>query len=179
MTDRILVQCAKLGSRKAADELFERYYREIYAYIFKQCRDKELAMDLTQDTFVAAFRGIRSFNENKSGFRTWLYRVASNKITDYYRSRIFHRRSFDISLDETPEFSDDTDILEQLTERDTVRQIMEIISQFDAERIRIFRKKIFEEQTFSQIAQDLSLPESTIKTRYYSMIRKIKKELSQ
>ena len=97
MTDRILVQCAKLGSRKAADELFERYYREIYAYIFKQCRDKELAMDLTQDTFVAAFRGIRSFNENKSGFRTWLYRVASNKITDYYRSRIFHRRSFDIS----------------------------------------------------------------------------------
>ena len=136
-------------------------------------------MDLTQDTFVAAFRGIRSFNENKSGFRTWLYRVASNKITDYYRSRIFHRRSFNISLDETPEFSDDTDILEQLTERDTVRQIMEIISQFDAERIQIFRKKIFEEQTFSQIAQDLSLPESTIKTRYYSMIRKIKKELSQ
>ena len=74
--------------REAANELISHYYQEIFAYAFRQTGDQELAMDLTQEIFLSVLRGIGGFDERKAGFRTWLYRIASNRITDYYRSSL-------------------------------------------------------------------------------------------
>ncbi|HCJ40664.1 MAG TPA: RNA polymerase subunit sigma-70 [Ruminococcus sp.] len=179
-SDKHLVWRIKRGSRKAADELFGRYYKEIYAYIYKQCGDKELAMDLTQDTFVAAFRGLQGYDDKKAEFRTWLYRIASNKIADYYRSKQYHQRVTEQSLDEMViELSDDSDILESLAEKELIRHIMDIVSGYELVWVHIFQMKIFEEMTFNQIGDELGLSENTVKTRYYAMIKHIRKELSE
>ena len=177
--DDHLIRRIRRGSRKAADELFDRYYKEIYAYIFRQCADVETAMDLTQETFVAAFRGLRGYDEEKAGFRTWLYRVAANKITDYYRNRQYRQRISEISLDEQIKDSpDDSDILEYLSEKELISKIMDIVSGYDLIWIRIFQMKIFDGSTFREIAEDMKLSENTVKTRYYAMIKRIRKELS-
>lgn len=89
--NQLIRKIKKNGDRKAADELVSRYYREVYAFAYRQTSDMDLAMDLTQEIFIAALKGIPSFDEKKAGFRTWLYSIASNKITDYYRSR-YHRQ---------------------------------------------------------------------------------------
>lgn len=179
-SDKHLIRRIGHGSRKAADELFGRYYKEIYAYIYKQCGERELAMDLTQDTFVAAFRGAQGYDEKKSGFRTWLYHIAANKVADYYRSKQYHQRISEQPLDDvTSEISDDTDILEILAQRELIRQIMELAAGFEPVWVRIFQMKIFEEKTFAEIGTELELSENTVKTRYYSMIKKIRKELSE
>ena len=178
--DKQLTRRAKHGSRKAADELFGRYYREIYSYIYKQCGERELAMDLTQDTFVAAFRGLHGFDDRKAEFRTWLYHIAANKITDYYRSRRHHQRMMEQSLEEKEmEFADDHDILQSLVERERMRQIMDFVTGYELTWVRIFQKKCFEGLTFTQIAVDLGISENTAKTRYYAIIKRIRKELSE
>lgn len=179
-SDKHLIWRINHGSRKAADELFGRYYREIYAYIYKQCGECELAMDLTQDTFVAAFRGIRGYDEGKAEFRTWLYRIAANKTADYYRSKQYRQHLAEQSLDgSTLEMPDDTDVLKSLAERDTIKQIMEIVFGYELVWVHIFQMKIFEEMTFARIGEELDLSENTVKTRYYAMIKKIRKELSE
>lgn len=178
--DRHLIRRIRRGDQKAADGLFDQYYREIYAYIYRQCGDRELAMDLTQDTFVAAFRGLQGYDEKKAEFRTWLYRIASNKVADYYRSRRYHQRLTELSLDDmVTDLSGDSDILESLEEPELIRYVMDIISGYELPWMRIFQMKVFDGMTFSQIGSELMLSESTVKTRYYAMIKRIRKEMSE
>ncbi|MBR5949727.1 MAG: RNA polymerase sigma factor [Clostridia bacterium] len=181
-TDAQLTRRIKLGSRRAADELFDRYYREIYTYIYRQCGECELAMDLTQETFTSVFRGIRGYDDKKAGFRTWLYRIASNKVTDYYRSRAYRARLCEKPLEALlyePQDCSDSDITERLEVREDIQRIMRIVSEYELSCVRIFQKKSFEELTFSEIASELGLSENTVKTRYYAMIKKIRKELTE
>ena len=80
------------NDRKAADELVSRYYKCVYKHIYIKVKDEETGMDITQETFIAALRGLGSFNDAKASFKTWLTRIADNKVTDYFRSRQYHER---------------------------------------------------------------------------------------
>lgn len=137
-------------------------------------------MDLTQDTFVAAFRGVQGYNEKKAEFRTWLYRIGANKIADYYRSKQYHQYLTEQPLDDTAyDIADDTDILESLDKRELIGQIMNIVSGYELVWVHIFQMKVFEDNTFAEIATELQISENTVKTRYYAMIKKIRKEFSE
>ncbi|MCI8529520.1 MAG: sigma-70 family RNA polymerase sigma factor [Lachnospiraceae bacterium] len=179
--EQLIRKIRRNHSRDAADELLCRYYKEIYAYTYRQSGDKELAMDLTQDIFITILQGINSFDERKAKFRTWAYHIASNKITDYYRSRAHKIAQSEtmllpLDLESCSEPLEDT-LLEFISNRETIRHVMEIVIGFDADWIEIFRRKCFLEQTFRQIADQMNLSENTVKTRYYNIIRKIKKEV--
>ena len=91
--NHLIRKIKKKQNKEAAGLLIERYYREIYAYTYRQVACKELAMDLTQEIFILVLKGIRAFDEKKGSFRTWIYRIASNKITDYYRSLCIQEES--------------------------------------------------------------------------------------
>ena len=80
--NHLIRKIKKKQNKEAAGLLIERYYREIYAYTYRQVACKELAMDLTQEIFILVLKGIRAFDEKKGSFRTWIYRIASNKITE-------------------------------------------------------------------------------------------------
>lgn len=175
--DKLIRKIKQYRSRKAADELFERYYREIYAYVFRQCGERELAMDLTQDIFLAVFQGIHSFDSRKSVFRTWLYHVASNKVTDYYRSRRHKDKLQEFPTEEiSGEIPDEEDIPKQLVQREYIAHIMKIVSGYELSWIRIFQMKCFEDKTFAEIAKALDISENTVKSRYYAMIKQLRKE---
>ncbi len=100
-TDNQLIRrIKKKQDKKAADELIRRYYREIYAFTYRQTGERELALDLTQEIFITVLQGIYAFDEKKAGFRTWAYRVAANRITDYYRSKSYKKEKAGEILEE-------------------------------------------------------------------------------
>lgn len=175
--DKLIRKIKQFHSRKAADELFERYYREIYAYVFRQCGERELAMDLTQDIFLAVFQGLYSFDSRRSLFRTWLYHVASNKVTDYYRSRRYKEKLQEIPIEEiSAEIPDGENISQLLVQREYIAHIMEIVSGYELTWVRIFQMKCFEDRTFAEIAKTLNISENTAKSRYYAIIKRLRKE---
>ena len=71
--------------RAAADALVRAYYEEIYAYFWRQTGNQEDALDLTQECFIAALQSLPGYDRRKSGFRTWLYSIASHKLADHRR----------------------------------------------------------------------------------------------
>ena len=73
------------GSRRAAEELVNAYYDEIYRFACRQTGDREDAMDLTQNIFLAVLRALSTYDRRRAGFRTWLYRIAANKAVDARR----------------------------------------------------------------------------------------------
>jgi len=80
------VRASQAGDRGAFDELVDRYKEIVFSVAYRFARDPDLAMDLAQDVFIRAYRGIKSF-QGKSSFSTWLYRIAVNTCIDYTRRR--------------------------------------------------------------------------------------------
>ena len=166
------------GDRQAAEVLISAYYREIYAFAFRQTGNMDSAMDLTQEIFLAVLQSIHRYDPKKAGFRTWLYRIASNKLADLFRSPAYRFRQKTIPLEEltlpangSPE--------EQWLDAEELRQLQRHIAELPDELQSILRLRFYGEKNFREIAEILSLPEGTVKTRYYTAIRTLRKEAGE
>lgn len=84
--DRTLVRHAQEGDLSAFDELIRRYQERVYATIYHMTSNHEDANDLTQETFLKAYKALRSF-KGDSGFFTWVYRIAVNKTINFLKQR--------------------------------------------------------------------------------------------
>ena len=81
-----LVKRAKSGDLSAFDSLMVRYRQRLYAVIYNMTMNAEDAADLTQESFVKAFRSLAKFKE-KSSFYTWLYRIGVNLCLTHLKKR--------------------------------------------------------------------------------------------
>ena len=161
----------KSGSRRAADLLVRGYYEEIYVYVYRQLGNRDDAMDLTQEIFVAALQSIGRYDSKKSAFRTWLYAVATHKVIDSRRSG----RMITLPLEDDA-VQEESDELARLDNADLIRRIEAYVSGFDETVQTIFRLHIYDERSFREIAESLNMPEASVKTKYYRLQKKIREE---
>jgi RNA polymerase sigma-70 factor, ECF subfamily len=76
-----------MTSPEALEELCDHYIPKIYNYILKRVGKVHDAEDVTSIVFEKAISNLGSFDSRKASFATWLYRIAANAVTDFYRSR--------------------------------------------------------------------------------------------
>jgi len=79
-----LIARSQRGDVHAFNQLVLHYQQTLYSVVFRMLGDPDTAADVTQDAFLAAFKGISSFRGGSS-FRAWLLRVGSNMACDYWR----------------------------------------------------------------------------------------------
>ncbi len=84
--DRLLVRRAQQEDMRAYDLLVRRYQERVYATVYHMTSNHEDANDLTQETFIKAFRALKSF-KGDSSFYTWIYRIAVNKTINFLKQR--------------------------------------------------------------------------------------------
>jgi len=84
-SDFDLAQAAARGDMEAFEALYERYYRRVYSLCLRMVANVTEAEDLTQDTFVNAWRSLPGY-EGRSSFSTWLHRIAVNAVLAKRRS---------------------------------------------------------------------------------------------
>ena len=159
------------GSRQAADRLVRAYYDEIYRFAYRQTGHKEDAMDLTQTIFLAVLRALPGFGSRKASFRTWLYRSAAHKAVDGRR-----KARGDIVPLEDGETSDTADFAAQIQNRDLLDRLEEYVSRLDPDTQAVYRLRHYGERTFPEIAAALGQPEAAVKTRYYRLMARLRKE---
>ncbi len=171
---RLIRKIQRAGSRAAADALIREYYDEIFRYVYKQTSDKHTAMDLTQNIFISMLQSIANYDGKQAGFRTWLYRIATNKTIDYLRSRTAERKRV---LDmEDIDIPDETEFTHQIEIKALLSRLQGYINSLEMDLQQIFRLKFFAKYTFTQIAALLSLPEPTVKSKYYRLLKTLREE---
>jgi RNA polymerase sigma-70 factor (ECF subfamily) len=172
---RLIRKIQKTGDRAAADTLVRMYYDEIYRFIRKQTSAGEAALDLTQEIFISVLKTINRYDPKRgAGFRTWLYKIATDKTVDYFRSRA--ARSVEtLTLDEIAPI-DESDFTARFENQDFVERVCAFVGNLPPDTQRIFRLHIFGEYTFAEIADHMSIPESSVKTRYYRLLGTLRKE---
>src|SRR6185503_5788991 len=81
-----LIIKAKSGDKEAFSDLYNTYFEKIYVFVFYRVSHKEVAEDLTEDIFLKAYQQLKNLTATEA-FQGWLYKIARNRIIDYYRSK--------------------------------------------------------------------------------------------
>jgi RNA polymerase sigma-70 factor (ECF subfamily) len=173
LTDQEVVLLARSGREAAYRELIRRYERPVFALLFRMVRDRELAEDLSQETFVKALNAIESYRPEFK-FSSWIFKIANNAAIDHLRRRELDTLSLDGSPHaETPEAMQATALqigARQESPLDTV-EAKELGSEIEAAIGRLrpeYRSCILlrhvEGRAYEEIAEILDLPLGTVKT---------------
>lgn len=129
MTEQELVLRAKTGDQDAFAQLMQSSQDRVYTLCLRMTGNQEDALDLSQEAFLNAWRGLSSFQGNSS-FSTWVYRLASNACIDFLRRRKRQQQAESpISLDDEeapcPEPADPRGTPEEELERQELRRAVE------------------------------------------------------
>ncbi len=92
------IENLRAGEAAAFDTLIERYSADVFGLLYRLTENADEASDLTQDTFLRAFRSIKSFRGD-AALKTWLFRIAINESRNRFRWWKRRRRDLTISLD--------------------------------------------------------------------------------
>lgn len=171
--DRDLVTLALKGRETAYRELLSRYERPVFSLVFRMVRDRSLAEDLAQETFIRAFHALKSFNPSYR-FSSWLFKIANNLTIDHLRKRTLET----VSLDGAPgavsqEEVDRTriavadggeDPLSYVENRELGGQIEEAIGRLRPEYRTAVLLRHVEGYSYEEIAGIMDVPLGTVKT---------------
>lgn len=168
-----MVEWAKDGREAAFRELVRRYERPVFSLVYRMVRDRGLAEDLTQETFIKVLNGIRSYRPEFK-FSSWIFKIANNAAIDHLRRRELDTLSLDGSPHaQTPEEMQATALqlgarqespLEEVAARELGSQIERAISRLRPEYRSCIMLRHVEGHSYEEIAQILDLPLGTVKT---------------
>lgn len=183
-TDQEVVALARAGRDAAYRELIRRYERPVFSLIYRMVRDRELAEDLAQETFVKALNAIESYRPEFK-FSSWIFKIANNAAIDQLRRRELDTLSLDGSPNaETQDAVEATALqvsdrnetpLEELEARELGGAIEVAIARLRPEYRACILLRHVEGRPYEEIAEMLSLPLGTVKT----YIHRARNELRQ
>ncbi|NNG16409.1 MAG: sigma-70 family RNA polymerase sigma factor [Gemmatimonadales bacterium] len=186
-TDQEVVAQARLGREAAYRELVRRYERPIFSLIYRMVRDRELAEDLSQETFVKALKAVRSYRPEYK-FSSWIFKIANNAAIDHLRKRELATLSIEGSPHaRTPDAMEATALqiggrlpgpLDQLEARELGGAIEEAISHLRPEYRSCILLRHVEGRPYEEIAEILGLPLGTVKTYIHRARHELRKALA-
>lgn len=159
---------------KAFSELLDVYQERLYWHIRKLVNTHENADDVLQNTFIRIYKSIAKF-EGKSTLHTWMYRIAYNESMRLLEKN--KKKSY-ASIDEISSVH-----LESLFEdayfngEEVQVKLHKIINGLKEKQKRVFQMKYFDDMSFRQISEILSISESTLKSTYYTVVKTIEEKI--
>ncbi len=87
--EEVIVEKAKTDD-VAFEQLYYHYFPKIYSYVIKRVGSREVAEDIVSDVFMKAFANLKKYQSRGFSFGAWLYRIATNALTDHYRKGARH-----------------------------------------------------------------------------------------
>jgi RNA polymerase sigma-70 factor (ECF subfamily) len=180
-TDEELVTAFRGGDLSAFDALVQRWERKIQGAVYRIMGSGEDARDLTQETFLRAYRGLSTF-KSEARFSSWLYQIALNLCRDRLRQK---RGRVLVSIDDLDPTTAARiervgptahDVVEA---RDLSRVVSLAMCDLPEEQREVIVLKEYQGLTFQEIANVLRIPVSTVKTRLYRGLVQMREHLER
>ena len=171
-SDKKLVKRVQKGDKGAFDLLVLKYQHKIVNLVMRYVRDPELALDITQEAFIKAYRALPRFRGD-SAFYTWMYRIAVNTAKNHLAAQ--RRRPMDVELDlKDPEQYDlhaklkETDTPEGVSLSNELKETVEraIAALPEDLRTAIILREL-EGMSYEEIAQTMECPVGTVRSRIF------------
>jgi RNA polymerase sigma-70 factor (ECF subfamily) len=168
--EQLPVAQARAGEAAAWNALFRRYQLPLYAFVFELVRDEQAALDVVQETFIAAARHLGSLRDDVR-FGSWLFGIAHQKCIQRWRKRT------EVLLDEIPETPDEFDEGpdQLLIRREQEAAFMNLLEQLPPPQRAVLLLHFIEEFSIDEIAQITETQPGTVKSRLHYAKRALRK----
>lgn len=153
------------------EKLYNSYYMQVYSYVVSLARNRELAEEITQNTFYKAFSAKAKF-KGKSDELTWLCSIARNLYYDELRN---NKRITD--LNEISDLSSNEDIEHAVVDSDLAFRIHLLLHRLDEPYKEVFQLRVFGELSFAQIAAIFGKTETWARVTYHRAKLKIQERM--
>ena len=173
LPDADVVALAQRGREAAYRELIRRYERPVFSLVFRMVRDRELAEDLAQETFIKVLQHIDRYRPEFK-FSSWLFKIANNVAIDHLRRRQLDTVSMDgsphaVTSDAVEATSFDVSgggesALDRIEARELGSAIESAIGKLRPEYRACILLRHVEDKSYEEIAATLDLPLGTVKT---------------
>lgn len=173
-----LIVRARGGDADAFRLLFERYSRPVISFVFDMVGDRALAEDLTQETFVRAYRHLDALRD-EGKFSTWLFSIAKNVAREHLRSA--ERRTQKVELD-------DESVLElrdkrlspagELLDKELNTVVRRALAGLDEDKRLVFTLKVFQQRSYDEIAEITGFSLPKVKTDLHRARAEMRRRMS-
>lgn len=171
-----LVRRFQEGEEKAFNELVLKHKEKVFDMILKMVRNKEDAKDLSQETFVKAYFGLKDFRA-ESSFFTWITRIALNLCINFKKREKF--RSFISFFDLRKPVLIENSYPQHGVKDELIQAIDEAVLSLPSRQRMVFVLRHYQKLPFQKIAEILGKSEGGVKSNYFHAIKKLRKHLAK
>jgi RNA polymerase sigma-70 factor (ECF subfamily) len=172
-------------AQKAPDafaKLYDQYYPRIFGYVLRRSANIEAAQDITSETFLKALAKLWQFQWRNISFSSWLYKIATNEVNQYFRKAEYKKS---VSLEELQEqgfellspHDPENELIEAQEELKQHQDFLEIqgkIVRLPAKYQEVITLRFFEKKQIKEIAEILGKREGTIKSLLHRAVERLR-----
>lgn len=173
--DKRLIERYCNGDKDAIEELVMKYQKQIYAFVYRIINDIEEAKDLTQKTFLKAFKAIKGFRKDAS-FKTWLYQIALNTSLSHFKQR--SKKEKETELRETI-IGSQAGALSFLIEKERIIYLKKALVELPERQRLAVVLRIYEGLSYKETAEVMGCSEGAVKAHYHTAVKGLKNILKE
>jgi len=168
---------------QAFGEIFDKYYDPIFGYILKRIGDVHVSQDIVSSTFFKALDRLWQFRWKGISISSWLYKIATNEINQYFRNNKHSAYSLETLIEERGfELPADIDLLEEVIEQERElsrawewKKMRAYIERLPEKYQEVLALRYFEDKKISEISEILNKKEGTVKSLLSRAVEKLRR----
>ncbi len=157
------------GNPHAATAMFGYFNPLFFGHFIKKVMNRDVAEDLTQDVFLRILKNIQHFNESAGDFSAWVWRIAKNRLIDYYREKKTIS-FFDLETIQTL-----TDENENLSEKIMVEKIYRLVKKLHPKEQQLFTLRFVLGLSYKEMVKTTHKSETSLRVAVHRIKNKLKK----
>jgi RNA polymerase sigma-70 factor (ECF subfamily) len=178
--DGDLLRAAASGDDRAFAEFYRRWLSLVTGYHLRRTRSRELAFDLTAETFTAVVADLQRFDPDRGTAAGWLFEIAEHKLLDS-RRRAKVESSARTRLGHEPIVLEDRDLerVEELASLGDPRCLDRLLAQLSAPQRDAVRARVFDERSYPEIASEMACSEAVVRQRVHRGLSRLRERLKE
>ena len=168
-----LIKKAKKGDKNAFGDIYRLFLTKIYRFVFYLVSDKDLAEDITQDTFVRAWKYLPNFSQERGTIQAYLFAIARNLVIDTKRKKkefpLYDSYALKLEAKENSE--------SKLITEDTKDVVQDALSKLEYDEKEVVILRYFEDLSYTEIAKVLKKEEGLLRVKVHRALKKLREHL--
>lgn len=177
MDDIQIIKQILAGNKNDYALLMDRYYKELFKYIYNMTSSYESTEDLLQEIFMKIYKNLHKFNNDKASFRTWIYRISANHTLNFLNKKSNKFNQYTYEYDDSINQGKD-DVEEKSIKEDQINRIIKAMEKvLKPKHYQIMSLHYFSDLSANEISETMGVPLKTVYKAIKSSVEKVKKEV--
>lgn len=153
------------------NQIYLDYSKKVAGYIYHKTGDSHLAEDLTSEVFLKVYEKLEKFDESKASLSTWIFTIARNRLTDYFRTRKV--------FSEVPETLEDTSSVEDsVLNAEALDELANALESLDERARRIIILRYYSGKSLKEISEEMDISYAYVKILHTKALASLKNILT-